>query len=77
MTVFTDADARGKLDDVLAEARTSGEVRIRLSNGEEFILRPAKGGRSPLDVGSITLDPPITADEIVAAVRAGRERPLP
>ena len=46
--------------------------RIKRSDGQEFIVRPA--ARSPLDVGSVTIDPPLTADEIVAAVRAGRER---
>lgn len=77
MTVYTDAEARENLPSLLAEAKLRGEVRIRVEDGQQFVLRPVPTGRSALDVGSVTLDPPITADEIVAAVRAGRERPQP
>jgi hypothetical protein len=69
MTVFTDTEAQTQLSKVLEQARTQGEVRIKLADGEEFVLRPAS--RSPLDVGSIKLDPPITAEEIARFVREG------
>jgi hypothetical protein len=72
MTVFTDTEAQKQLSKVLDQARAQGEVRIKLADGEEFVLRPAI--RSPLDVGSVKLDPPITAEEIVQFVREGRER---
>ena len=72
MTVFTDQEAQRRLADVLNEARASGEVRIRSGDGSEYIVRPAPTGRSPMDVGSVNLG--MSADEIVAAVREGRER---
>ena len=72
MTVFTDLEVQTQLSRVLDQARAQGEVRIKRGDGEEFVLRPAS--RSPLDVGSIKLDPPITAEEIVRFVREGRER---
>ena len=71
MTVFTDDEARRRLDAVLNEARTQGEVRIRTLDGREFSVRPALTGRSPLDVGSIDLK--LSAEDIVQAVREGRE----
>ncbi len=60
---------------MLDDAKKQGEVRIKLADGEEFILRPVS--RSPLDVGSVKLDPPITAEEIVQFVREGRKRGYP
>lgn len=71
-TIYTDTEARQKLDDVLNEARSSGEVRIKRSDGEEFVIRPISASRSPLDVPGIPTD--LTADEIVRAVREGRDR---
>jgi len=73
MTVFTDEEARRGLDAVLTEARVSGEVRIRTGDGQGYVVRPAPTGRSPLDVGSVDLG--LTAEEIVRAVREGRDRP--
>jgi hypothetical protein len=72
MTTFSDVQAEKEFGAILAKADADGEVRIRRGDGKEFILRPAM--RSPLDVGHISLDPPMTADEIVQAVREGRER---
>ncbi|MGH7215434.1 MAG: type II toxin-antitoxin system Phd/YefM family antitoxin [Tepidisphaeraceae bacterium] len=76
MTVFTDDEARRALDSVLDEAREQGEVRIRRRDGQEFVVRPAQvgatPGRSPLDVGAVDLL--LTSEEIVRAVRAGRDR---
>ena len=73
MTVFTDEEARRRLDAVLSEAQASGEVRIRTEDGREYVVRPAPTGQSPLDVGSVDLG--LTAEQIVRAVREGRDRP--
>jgi hypothetical protein len=74
MTTFTDADAmtEKKLAALLAQAYADGEARIKRTDGKEFVLRPAS--RSPLDVGCINVQPPLTVEEIVQAVREGRER---
>lgn len=71
MTIYTDADAKARLETVLDDARRSGEVRIRRNDGEEFIVRPAPS-QSTLDVGTI----PVTlgTDEIIDAVRESRNR---
>ena len=39
MTVFTEKQAKEQLDAVLEEAAARGEVRIRLGDGREFLLR--------------------------------------
>jgi hypothetical protein len=73
MTTFTDDEVRGRLADVLAAAKQDGEVRIRTGSGEEFVVRPATAPRRSLaDLPSLNLG--LTADEIVAFVREGRER---
>ena len=74
MTVYTDADLRQRSDDVLEEARSQGEVRIKRGDGQEFILRAAQDQRSPLDVVGVKIDPPLTIDEIVTAIHEGRDR---
>ena len=71
MTIFTDEEAGKQLSAVLREARAQGEVRIRTGDGQEFVVRPAPTGRSPLDVGSVELN--VTAEQIVRAVREGRD----
>jgi hypothetical protein len=40
MTVFTEAQARERLDAVLDQATTQGQVRIRRDDGREFLLTP-------------------------------------
>ena len=72
MTTFTDAEAEEKISAVLDQATVDGEARIKRSNGQEFIVRPTE--RSGLDVGFVKIEPPLTAEEIVAFVREGRER---
>ena len=74
MKIFTFSEARRKLSEVLDRARAEGEVRIRRRDGGEFIVRPAKRSGSPLDVKGVDTD--ITAEEIVSAIREGRERDL-
>jgi hypothetical protein len=72
MTVYTDKEAGQELAAVLEEARRAGAVRIRRQDGQEFILRPLTPSASPLDIKSLGLD--ISPDEIVRAVREGRDR---
>ena len=72
MTVYTYSEARRKLATLLETASAEGEVRIKRRNGEEFIVRPSTPSGSPLDVEGVDLG--LTADEIVEAVREGRER---
>jgi hypothetical protein len=72
MTVFTDEEARRQLDNVLSQARNEGEVRIRAGDGQEYVVRPAPTGKSPLDVGTVDLN--VSAADIVRAVREGRQR---
>jgi hypothetical protein len=72
MTTFSTAEAQKQLSKLLEQARAQGEVRIKGIDGQEFIVRPVN--RSPLDVGQVEVNPPLTADEIVSAVREGRER---
>jgi hypothetical protein len=71
MTTFTDTEAEQKLSAILDQADSDGEVRIRRANGKVFMIRPA---RSPLDVGFVDVQPPLSVDEIVQVVREGRER---
>ncbi len=72
MKTFTDTEAEQQFAAVLAEAKAVGAVRIRGIDGTDFVVRPV--ARSPLDVGFVKIDPPLTADEIVSLVREGRER---
>jgi hypothetical protein len=72
MTTYTDTEAKRNLDVVLDQARQEGEIRIKRLDGQEFILRPAETTPSPLDVGRVPVR--LSTDEIVQAVREGRER---
>jgi hypothetical protein len=64
-------DTTLNLSTLLEEAARTGGVRIRREDGQTFLLTPASE-TSPLDIPGIDLC--LTADEIVAAVREGRER---
>lgn len=72
MTVYSKSEAEKGLAAVLDTARREGEVRIKVEDGQEFVVKPIKNGRSPLDVPGVDLK--LTADEIVNAVRESRER---
>ncbi len=72
MTTFTDTQLLEQLSAVFELARAEGEVRVRRTDGTEFLIRPAS--RSPLDVGYITPRQPVTTADIIAAVRDGRDR---
>jgi PHD/YefM family antitoxin component YafN of YafNO toxin-antitoxin module len=72
MKVYTYSEARQRFASVLDEARKSGSVRIRRRDGQEFVLRPVEVSGSPLDIEGLDLG--WSREEIVAAVREGRER---
>jgi prevent-host-death family protein len=70
MKEFTYSEARQNFAELLDQARQDGAVRIRRRDGQVFVLRPDARKRSPLDVPGINL--PISAEEIVDVVHAGR-----
>jgi hypothetical protein len=70
MTVVSIEEACRRLDQLLDEARSQGEIRIRRPGGDEFVVRPA--ARSPLDVDGLQLN--LSANDIVSSVRESRER---
>lgn len=72
MKVFTYSEARQNLSKILMMAQ-SEEVEIRRRDGSVFSLRSKKPkARSPFDVPGVGAN--VSAEDIVAAVRAGRER---
>ena len=72
MKVYTYSEARRWFARVLDEAREGGEIRIKRRDGTEFAVRPVARGASPLDVPGV--DAGIERDDILAAIREGRER---
>ena len=72
MRVYTYSEARQHLADLLDQARDEGEVRIRRRDGSKYLIRPQESEGSPLDVPAVDIR--MSTEEIVAAVRAGRER---
>ena len=72
MKVYTYSEARQRLATLLDEARDEGAVRIRRRDGQEFVLQSVRESGSPLDVQGLDLG--WTREEIVAAVREGREK---
>lgn len=73
MTVYTYSETRKKLAEVLRQAQRDGGVLIRRRDGATFTIRPAtpSASGSPLDVEGV--DGGLSASEIVAFVREGRE----
>lgn len=72
MKVYTYSEARRRLATLLDEASQEGEVRIKRRDGDEYVVRPLRPTGSPLDAESMDLG--WSREEIVAAVREGRER---
>ena len=72
MKVYTYSEARRWLARVLDEAREGGEIRIKRRDGSEISLRPVPSTGSPLDVPGV--DAGVSLDEIMGAIREGRER---
>ena len=73
MKVYTYSEARQRFASLLDRACREGAVRIRRKDGSVFVLRPETTRESPLDVPG--LDLPLSAEEIVQFVHAGRRKP--
>jgi antitoxin (DNA-binding transcriptional repressor) of toxin-antitoxin stability system len=74
MKAYTYSEARKNFATVLEEAERDGAVEIRRRDGAVFRLSPApKSSSSPLDVPGVKLS--AKTQDLVAAVREGRERP--
>lgn len=73
MEVYTYTEARQRLAELLDRAEEIGEVRIRRRDGRVFVLRPERQQKSPLAVEEVEMG--LSAEEIVAYIREGRERP--
>ena len=72
MKIYTYSEARQNLATLLEEARRQGEVRIRRRDGESFVLRPERPGRSPFDVGGADLGLP--REQIIRAIHESRKK---
>jgi antitoxin (DNA-binding transcriptional repressor) of toxin-antitoxin stability system len=72
MKVYTYTEARRWFARVLDEARDGGEIRIKRRDGSEFSIRPVRSAGSPLDVKGV--DAEVSIEDIVSAIREGRER---
>ena len=68
----TYSETQENLSVLLERAREQGEVRIKRTDGQVFILKPERAKRSVLDVMGIDLG--VSTKEIVEFVREGRER---
>ena len=76
MNVYTYSEARQRLSDVLNEAERTGEVRIKRRGGGEFTLRPVRREESPFEAAgpAVETERDLTTQDLVDAVRGGRER---
>lgn len=72
MTIYSYSTAQKSLATVLKRASQEGEVWIQHPDGQRFVIKPEPQGHSPLEVEGIKVA--ISAEEIVAFVREGRER---
>lgn len=72
MRVFSYSEARQRFAEVLDLARTT-EIVIRRRGGEEFVLKPRRSAKSPLDVPGIKTN--VTTQDIVEAIREGHKWP--
>lgn len=72
MKVYTFSEARQKFASVLDSAQEDGAVRVTRRDGRVFTILPVKDSPSPLAVKGARLR--LRREEIVSAVREGRER---
>ena len=71
MRVYNYSEARQQLSKLLNHARREGQVEIRRRDGQRFLIRPAQGAASPLDVPGV--DAGLSREEIVDLVRESRQ----
>lgn len=71
--VYSYAEVRERLAIVLERVLVEGQVKFRSRDGQVFIIRPERSGKtSPFDVRSAKL--PITKLDILEAIRESRAR---
>jgi hypothetical protein len=74
MKSYTYSEARQRFADILEQARRDGAVRIQRRDGQSFVLRPEQSSGSPLAIAGIYPQQPITQEDIVSSIHAGRWR---
>ena len=70
MRVYSYSEARQQFAELLNRASREGKVEIRRRDGHVFVVRPATGRGSPLDVPGI--DAGLSRAEILGLVRESR-----
>jgi len=71
MKVYTYSEARQHLASLLEQSRREGQVQIRRRDGQLFVLQPATGAGSPLDVPGVTVH--LRPGELGVLLRESRE----
>ena len=71
MKVYTYSEARQRLASLLEQSRREGQVRIRRRDGQLFVVQPAAGAGSPLDVPAVTAR--LRPGELETLVRESRK----
>ncbi|TMI93868.1 MAG: type II toxin-antitoxin system Phd/YefM family antitoxin [Bacillati bacterium ANGP1] len=71
MKVYTYSEARQRLASLLEQSRREGQVQIRRRDGQLFVLRPASGAGSPLDVPAVTAH--LRSGELAVLLQESRE----
>jgi hypothetical protein len=72
LMIYPYNEAQKRLADLLREAFSFGEVRLRGQDGQVFVITPESLKPSPFEVEGIDLG--ISTSEVVSFVREGRER---
>lgn len=71
MKVYTYSEARQHLASLLELSRREGQVQIRRRDGQLFVLKPAAGASSPLNVSGVTAH--LRPGELASLLRESRE----
>jgi len=71
MRVYTYSEARQRLATLLEQSRREGQVQIRRRDGQLFVVRPAAGPRSPLDVPGVKAH--LRPGELMSILEESRE----
>ncbi len=72
MKEYSFTEARQHFASILDEAKKEGVVCVKKRDGESFYIKPVAPKKSPLDVKGVSLG--LSASDIVAVIREGRER---
>jgi len=71
MKVYTYSEARQRLASLLEQSRREGQVQIRRRDGQLFVVQPAAGAGSPLDVPGVSGH--LRRGELAALLQESRE----